>query len=121
MGVNAQVMSLRQQVQRAQAEAAQARRDREIAEEFLAHAQERIDQLEAEAAQAEQIGELLISVMTAAQELTGMVPGEMRLDVDTVPADDQRVVSLTRMLTLEEALYRIQCYAEGKQPVGVGA
>lgn len=117
MGTNAQVASLRQQIKTAQEETARAQRRLEIAEDFLSHAHQEIDKLEAEARQASEIGELLLSTVVAAQELTGMVPGEYRTN-ERLTADDQTTVSMTRLQALCEALYQLECYANGKQPVG---
>lgn len=119
MGTSAQVTSLRQQVQSARGEAAQARRELEVAQEYLAHAHQRIDELEKEAQEASNIGELLIPVVLAAQELAGMVPGQEGDGFhDLIPAHDQKTVSHERYTALMEALYKLNCFAEGKQPIG---
>ena len=121
MGTNAQVASLRQQVQAARGEAAQARRELETTQEYLASAHQRIDELEAENKAARQLGECMADAIVAAQELTRMTPEGLTCHWDNsllVPSEDQMVVSIAKHAALVEALYRLTCFVEGKQPIG---
>lgn len=122
MGTSAQVASLRQQVTAARGEAAQARRELEIVQEYLSHADARIAALEAEIEQVGQLGNLMADAVVAAQHLTGMVPGQECANwPDLIPAHDQKVVSHEAYTALMTALYKLNCFVDGKQPIGADA